>query len=101
MLSPAHSPGLPAKNVGVYLIYKGSLTAGTNYALSFVGATLTIDKAQTSTTLTSAFGPLTSATNIVLTATVGSPDGVGVQGTVKFIDLANNNVLGEIALRKR
>ena len=86
------------ENVGVYLIYKGSLTAGTNYALSFVGATLTIDKAQTSTTLTSAFGPLTSATNIVLTATVGSPDGVGVQGTVKFIDLADNNVLGEIAL---
>ena len=87
------------ENVGVYLISQGTLTAGANYAPSFVGATLTIVKAQTSTTLTSAFGPLTSATNIVMTATVGSPDGVGVQGTVKFIDLANNNaLLGEIAL---
>ncbi len=49
---------LAGENVGTYLISVGTLTAGLNYNLTFVGATLTITPANTSTIVASSPGPL-------------------------------------------
>src|SRR5205085_9530486 len=40
----------PGSNVGTYPILQGSVTLGSNYALSYVGANLTITQASTTTT---------------------------------------------------
>ena len=48
------------ENAGSYAILQGSVTAGGNYALSFVGASLTINKAVLTVTSNSSVNPRTS-----------------------------------------
>ncbi len=72
--------------VSDYTIQQGTLTAGSNYALSFVGANLSILPAETTLTLSSSHNPATAGDLITFTAqvTVVEP-GAGIPtGEVTF-----------------
>jgi hypothetical protein len=74
----------PGESVGSYPITQGSLTAGTNYLVTFVGATLTITPATTALTLTSTAPTAVPGQPVTFTATLGSAGGSG--GTIVFKD---------------
>jgi hypothetical protein len=83
----------PGENVGTYSVNQGSLSAGSNYIITFVPAKFTIVKANTTTTIISPanpgcllytfyFGQVTfSATVAAVAPSVGKPT-----GTVTFYD---------------
>ena len=58
------------ENVGSYAIQQNTLTAGSNYNLTYVGANLTIGQASTSTVVVSSVTPSVSGQNVTFTATV-------------------------------
>ena len=74
-------------NVGTYAILQGSLTAGANYALTYVSANLTITARLTVTSLTSSLSVAATPVRVDLSATV-SPGGAGPipVGSVNFTD---------------
>src|SRR5207253_2719834 len=75
-------------DVGTYSIRQGTLALSANYALTYVGADLTITPAPTATAISSAPNPSVSGQAVLLTATVNSPSpGAGIPpGTVTFYD---------------
>ncbi len=76
------------ENVGTYAITQGTLTLGSNYYLTYVGANLTITQASTSTGLTSSLNPSILGQSVTFTATVSvvSPGAGTPTGTVTFMD---------------
>ena len=79
------------ENVGSYAIYQNTLTAGSNYNLTYVGANLTISQASTSTVVVSSVNPSVFGQNVTFTATVnvtapGSTTVASPTGTVTFYD---------------
>ena len=74
------------ENAGDYAIQQGTLTAGSNYALSFVGANLTITPATTTTILVSSADPsiLGQAVTYTATVTADAPSTGTPSGTVQF-----------------
>lgn len=60
------------ENAGTYAIAQGTLTAGSNYALTFTGATFTIDKADQTITFTQPADPTFGDSPLTLTATASS-----------------------------
>jgi trimeric autotransporter adhesin len=77
------------ENVGTYAIQQGMLTAGNNYALTYVGATLTISKANTATTVTSSSNSSILNSSVTFTAKVvdNSTGSTGTPtGSVTFMD---------------
>ncbi len=89
--SPTRAVG---ENVGAYAIQQGSLTAGSNYNLTFVSADLTITAASSTTALLSSLNPSGQASNVTFTATVApvSPGTTTPTGSVQFY--ANGIALG-------
>ena len=84
----------PGESVGTYAIQQGTLTAGSNYNLSYVGASLTITKANTTTVVASSPNPSAYAQSVTFTATVSAvaPGSGTPTGTVTFKD--GSTVLG-------
>jgi len=76
------------ENAGTYGILQGSLALGANYALTYIGADLTITPAPTATVVSSASNPSVFGQNVLFTATVNRTiPGSGVpSGTVTFYD---------------
>lgn len=71
--------------VGVYAIRQGSLTASSNYALSYVGADLTIQFATTATTVGSSANPAVFGQPVLFTASITSNNLAVTVGTVQFV----------------
>ena len=77
------------ENAGTYAILQGSLTAGTNYMLTFAGANLTITQASSSTTIVASPNPSQLGQSVTFTATVvdSSAGSAGTPtGTATFKD---------------
>jgi hypothetical protein len=58
------------ENVGTVDILQGTLSAGANYNLTFVGANFTISPASSATTVASSMNPSTQGSNVTFTASV-------------------------------
>ncbi len=74
------------ENAGVYAITQGSLTAGDNYAITFIGGTLTVDKAELTVTAENksrAYGNADPAATHTLSGFVGQENATsaGITGT--------------------
>jgi len=76
------------ENPGIYALQQGALALSTNYILTYVGANLTINKADTTTTLSSSVNPSLLNQSVTFTATVAVvAPGAGTRtGTVTFKD---------------
>ena len=74
------------ENVGSYAITQNSLTAGTDYDLTFVGANLTITPANSANALISSLNPSSQGSNVTFTATLTpvSPATTTPTGAVQF-----------------
>jgi len=87
---------LPGENVGVYPIQQGTLTAGPNYDLAFVGANFTITapgQVGTTTVVTISNSGPTYGESWFVTAAVGPDSGTDTPpGTVQF--LVDGNTFG-------
>ncbi|HLJ17585.1 MAG TPA: YDG domain-containing protein [Bryobacteraceae bacterium] len=83
------------ENVGPYAIQQGTLTAGANYALTYLGANLTILPAPTTTALASGLSTSVDPVVITLKATVTSST-LTPAGAVTFTD--GSTPLGTVAL---
>src|SRR5206468_3449951 len=59
------------ENAGAYAIQQGTLTAGTNYAITYVGANLTITAGGSALVLGSSANPSPTGSNVTFTAIVG------------------------------
>ncbi|HLJ95402.1 MAG TPA: choice-of-anchor Q domain-containing protein [Gemmataceae bacterium] len=87
------------ENVGSYPIAKGSLTAGSNYALTYVGASFTITPASTSLVLACSANPSVPGQFLSLTATVTALASNAVPtGVVDFYDQTTHTDLGSLPL---
>jgi hypothetical protein len=87
------------ENAGTYAIQQGSLTAGTNYLLTYVGANLVITQATSSTTITASPNPSQLGQSVTFAATVAdsSPGSTGTPtGTVTFKDGATTSGTGTL-----
>src|SRR5262249_14362481 len=86
----AFSGGLtrhPGEAAGTYAIRQGSLTAGSNYALTYVGAALTIGNTQATVALTATTPVSVPGQPVTFTATVTAGAGSGTPtGTITFLD---------------
>jgi len=85
----------PGANVGTYGIYQGTLSAGNNYNLTYVGANLTITPAPVGMMLTTSAPIAVPGQPVTFSATVSSPAGTPT-GSVTFRD--GNTPLGAAAL---
>ncbi len=75
------------ENVGMYAIQQGSLTAGSNYTLTYIGASLTINQANSGAVVTSSAAPAVFGQPVTFTAVVSdvSPGSTGTPtGSVQF-----------------
>jgi type VI protein secretion system component Hcp len=88
----------PGEDVGSYAIWQGTLTAGGNYALSYVGASLTITPATVTVALTTSTALVVPSQGVTFTAVVtpSTTGGTAPSGSVVFSD--GNSVLGSVAL---
>jgi hypothetical protein len=86
------------EDVGSYAIQQGTLTAGGNYSLSYVGANLTITQAMPAITLTTSTAVSVPYQPVTFTATVSAttPTGSVPTGTVAFLD--GKTTLGTVSL---
>src|SRR5205814_7414734 len=75
------------ENAGAYAIQQGTLTAGTNYALTYVGADLTITAGDSTVAVTSSANPAPTGANVTFTATLSAVSpAIGTPGgTVQFV----------------
>src|SRR5207249_11275879 len=75
------------ENLGAYSILQGTLTAGTNYDLTYVGADLTISAGNSALVLGSSANPSPAGSNVTFTATVSavSPASGTPAGAVQFV----------------
>jgi hypothetical protein len=58
------------ENVGTHAILQGTLSAGANYNLTYVGANFTISPANSATAINSSMNPSTQGSNVTFTASV-------------------------------
>jgi hypothetical protein len=70
------------ENAGTYAILQGTLTAGTNYAINYIGANLTLTAGNSALAVASSANPSPTGSNVTFTATlsavspaVGTPTG--------------------------
>lgn len=82
----------PGENAGTYTIGQGTLTAGPNYALSFTGATFTINKADQTISFTQPADPTFGDAPLQLSATATSSLAVSFAATGSC-SVAQTNVL--------
>ncbi|GEM_PF-522266 len=82
------------ENAGSYAINQGSLSAGANYAITFVPANFAITTAYSTTAISSSLNPSRVGSNVTFTVTVGpvAPATSTPTGTVQFF--ANSVALG-------
>lgn len=75
------------ENVGSYLINQATLTAGTNYSLTYVATNLTITPASLNESVTSSRNPTRTGSNVTFTAafTAVAPGAGTPTGAVQFI----------------
>lgn len=71
----------PGENAGTYAIGQGTLTAGPNYALTFTGATFTIDKADQTISFAQPADPTYGDAPLTLAASASSGLAVGFAAT--------------------
>src|SRR5208337_397435 len=77
----------PGQSVGSYPIQQGTLSLGSNYNLTYVGANLTITKAQAASTITSSVSSTVYGQVVNVNVRIYSPSGVGTPtGTVVLYD---------------
>jgi MBG domain (YGX type)/Bacterial Ig-like domain (group 3)/YDG domain len=94
----------PGENVvtSPYAIHLGTLTAGTNYSITFVGANLTITQAVSKVVVSTSLTPSTLNQSVTFTATVSdnSPGSTGTPtGSVSFyLDSTGGTLLGTTTL---
>jgi type VI protein secretion system component Hcp len=93
----------PGENVGTYAISQGTLTAGTNYTLSFQPGILAIIPATTGISLNSSTGVSVPGQYVTFTASVVVLSGGGTPtGSVAFTDgsvpLATVSLVGNVAI---
>jgi hypothetical protein len=78
---------MAGENVGTYAIQQGTLTAGTNYTITYVGANLTVTQASSAAVVTSTPNPSVFGQSVSFTATVTdtTPGSTGMPtGNVQF-----------------
>ena len=83
--------------VGAYTILQGSLTAGSNYTLTYVSANLTVTKAATTANVTSSLSPSILNQSVTFTAMIKvvAPGAGTPSGTVTFyVDSTSGTQLG-------
>ena len=88
----------PGDDVGVYAIGQGTLTAGSNYVLTYVSAYLTITPASSTVALVASLNPSRPGSNVTFTATVlpVAPAKSTPTGSVQFY--ANDTPLGSLVV---
>jgi hypothetical protein len=82
----------PTSDAGTYAITQGTLSAGSNYTITFTPGTLTIAAADTTTAETSSVNPSADGQSVMFTATVTAvaPGSGTPTGTVTFTDLGSS-----------
>ena len=92
----------PGENAGTYAILQGSLTAGNNYALTFVGALLTINKAPLIVTATAVPAtlayPAVPAIGVTFAGFVNNETSTVLGGTLVQTVLAGNTAVATAPL---
>ena len=75
------------ENVGSYAINQGDLSAGANYAITFVPANFAITPASSTTAISSSLNPSAVGSNVTFTVTVGpvAPAATTPTGNVQFL----------------
>ncbi len=75
------------EDVGSYAINQGDLSAGANYAITFVPANFAITPASSTTAISSSLNPSTAGSNVTFTVTVGpvAPATATPTGNVQFL----------------
>jgi len=75
------------ENVGSYAINRGDLSAGANYAITFVPANFAITPAYSTTAIGSSLNPSTAGASVTFTVTVGpvAPAAATPTGNVQFL----------------
>ena len=75
------------ENAGTYAILQGTLTAGTNYAINYIGADLTITAGDSALVVASSANPSPTGSNVTFTATLSavSPASGTPSGAVQFV----------------
>ncbi len=75
------------ENVGSYAINQGGLSAGANYAITFVPANFAITSASSTAAISSSLNPSGAGSNVTFTVTVGpvAPATTTPTGNVQFL----------------
>ena len=76
----------PGENVGNYTILRGSLTAGSNYTITYVSANLTITRGSSTLTVLSTLNPTAPGATVTIAALLFpiAPNGLRPTGNVQF-----------------